>query len=444
MKFPLISDIASTSVECIDIKRSAEDALNMMLKCNHRNVIIIDGDDFRLLTVVDVLKIQKKYPRLDIQLSDLNLSKISRISKDKNILDTLDYLTDPIEYICVMNPDATLYGLVTHTDITSNIDPDTLMDNYKLSDFLKTSRRMKWVKKELATSALFEDMINEEFDNVLVVEDRKPVGILTTKDILRLIKNKNNLKLSVGEYMSTPVDSIHENSSVKEALAFVNKKHYKRVIVVNDEGSLSGVITQKELISLSYARWATLMKNHQAELREMNNILISKNKKYETMASTDPLTGLYNRFKFSELYFLEYTAMIQRDSDMSIILLDIDFFKRINDTYGHNIGDQVLIQVSHVLLKTLRSIDIVCRWGGEEFVVLLPAASVQNAVYLSEKLRVYIEELEIDIVGKITASFGVSQVREDDDIEDAIARADKALYIAKNSGKNRVEMEIGS
>ena len=101
-----------------------------------------------------------------------------------------------------------------------------------------------------------------------------------------------------------------------------------------------------------------------------------------------------------------------------------------------------MIQISHALLKTLRSIDIVCRWGGEEFVVLLPTASLDNAVYLAEKLRVYLEELEIDLVGKVTASFGVSQVREDDEMQDAIARADKALYLAKNSGKNCVRTEI--
>lgn len=242
--------------------------------------------------------------------------------------------------------------------------------------------------------------------------------------------------------MSTPVDTIHKDSSIKEALGFVNKKHCKRVIVVDDEGNLSGVITPKEFISLSYARWAVQMKDHHAELSEMNHILKNKNKEYETMASTDPLTGLYNRFKFSELYLSEYTAMIQRNNDMSIILLDIDFFKSVNDTYGHNIGDQVLIQVSHALLKTLRSIDIVCRWGGEEFVVLLPTASLQNAADLAEKLRVYIEELEIDVVGKLTASFGVSQVREDDEMQDVIARADKALYSAKNSGKNCIKTEV--
>ena len=442
MKFPLISDIASTSVVHIDIENTISEALDIMLEHNHRNVIVIDGDCFRILTIIDVMNIQKNSLNLDMPLSEFNLSKVPLIDKDKNVLDTLEYLNNHIEYICVINPDKTLYGLVTHTDITSNIDPDTLMDNYRLTDFLKLGRRMMWVKKDLITSVLFNDMINKSFDNTLVVENMKPIGILTTKDIVRLIKHENDLELPVSEYMSAPVDTIHKDSSIKEALEFVKKKHYKRVIVVDSEGTLSGIITQKELISLTYERWATLMKKYQSELSEINNILENKNREYETMASTDSLTGLYNRYKFSELYLSAYTAMIQRHNNMSIILLDLDFFKNINDSHGHNIGDQTLIQVSHALLKTLRSIDIVCRWGGEEFIVLLPTASLDNATILAEKLRTYIEEMEMDVVGKVTASFGVSQVVEGEEMQDAIDRADKALYLAKHSGRNCVKTEL--
>ncbi len=444
MKFPLISDIASTSVIHVDITSSIAEALDIMLEHHHRSVIVIDSDCFRILTVVDVLNIQENGSDLDMQLSELNLSKVPAITRDHNVLDTLEYLNNPIEYICVVNPDKTLYGLVTHTDITSNIDPDTLMDNYKLDDFLKLGRRMKWVKKDLITSDLLKDMIDESFDNALVVEDMKPIGILTTKDIVRLIKYKNDLALEVSEYMSTPVDTIYKNSSIKEALEFVKQKHYKRVIVVDEKGDLAGIITQKELISLTYTRWTTLMKEYQEELSEINNILENKNKKYMTMASTDPLTGLYNRYKFAELYLSAYTAMTQRDNKMSIILLDIDFFKRVNDTYGHNVGDRVLIQISQAVLKTLRSIDVICRWGGEEFIVLLPTASLENASILAEKLRTHIEELEIDVVGGVTASFGVSQVLEGDEMQDAIDRADKALYLAKNSGRNCVKRELDS
>jgi len=396
MKFPLISDIASTSVVSVDITSSVSDAISMMLEKDHRNIIVMDKDCFKILTVMDILNIQKNNLDLSVKLTEIHLETVPVIPKNKNVLDTMEYLNNSMEYICVINQDKTLYGIVTHTDITSNIDPETLMDNYRLQDFLKLNRRIKWIKKETLTVDLLGSMASDAFDNAVIVEDMKPIGILTTKDIMELIKNKNknNLNIAVSEYMSSPVDTINKNSSMKDALEFVKQKHYKRVVVVDDKGNLAGIVTQKELISITYSRWAILI------------------------------------------------AMTQRHNNMSMIILDIDFFKKVNDTYGHNIGDKVLVQVSHSLLKILRDIDIVCRWGGEEFLVLLPTANLENASVLAEKLRVYIENLNIDVVGKITASFGVSQVVEGDEMQDVIGRADEALYLAKNSGRNCVKTEL--
>ncbi|MDO8455128.1 MAG: diguanylate cyclase, partial [Sulfurimonas sp.] len=288
-------------------------------------------------------------------------------------------------------------------------------------------------------SDLISHMVDSGYDNVIVVDDLKPIGILTTKDIMRLIKTQKDLNVAVKLHMSKPVDSIGKSSSIKEALNFLKNKHYKRVVVVDNDGKLSGTISQKELISLTYSKWAVLMKEYQEELSEINVLLEDKNREYETIASIDSLTGLYNRYKFSKLYLSSFLAMRQRHNEMSLIMLDIDFFKKVNDTYGHNTGDKVLVQVSHALLKTLRNIDIVCRWGGEEFVVLLPAASLENAYSLAQNIKTYIEELEIDVVGHITASFGVAQVLESDDMQSVIDRADKALYLAKKSGRNCVK-----
>ena len=441
MKFPNISDIATTSVVSIDIKSTFNEAMTKMLENEHRNIIVIDINDFYIMSIIDVLNIQARNADTNIQLSDLQLLKIKTISKDKNILDTLEYLNNSIEYICVVNDDNSFYGLVTHTDITSNIDPDTLMDNYRLQDFLKLGRRMKWVGKHEKIESLLQDMVNNFYDNVVVVEGLKPIGIFTTKDIMRLIKNKTNLNVEIKEHMSSPVDSIHKNSSIREALTFIKDRHYKRVIVVDDEGSLSGIISQKELISLTYSKWAVLMKEYQDELSEINVMLQNKNVEYENIASTDKLTGLYNRHKFSQLYLSSYTSMIQRHNEMSLILLDIDNFKKVNDVHGHNAGDKTLVQVSHTLLKTLRNIDVVCRWGGEEFLVMLPTADLEHAKAIAQKLKIAIEELSIDVVGQVTASFGVSQVREGEEMQEAIDRADKALYLAKDSGRNCVKCE---
>ena len=442
MKFPLVKDIASTSIILISIKCSVKEALDLMLQENHRNAIVVDGDNFRILTVIDILNLRRDKQTIDTKLINLNLSKIPTINKHKNVLDTIEYLNNAVEHICVLNEDSTLYGLITHTDIISNIDPDTLMDNYRLSSFLKYGRRMKLVSKETQTFKLLEEMINETNDNVIIVEDLKPIGVLTTKDIMKIVNNDSDLSLAVEKYMSSPVDTISKNSSIKEALTFLRKKHYKRVIVVENNGNIYGVVSQKELISLSYSRWTHLMKEHQEELNEINTILKNKNKEFETLASTDSLTGLYNRYKFSELYVSSYTAMVQRHNKMSLILLDIDFFKKVNDTFGHNRGDQVLIQISHTLLRTLRNIDIICRWGGEEFIALLPTAPLDIAETIAQKIRKNIELLDIDVVGKVTASFGISEIKEGESMEEAVDRADKSLYLAKESGRNCVKTEL--
>ena len=441
MKFPLISDIASQSVVTIDISASIGEALDLMLRKNHRNIIVIDGFTFKILTIMDILNIKTEGLSLDASLMSLSLSEVPTITKEKNVLDTLEYLQNSIEHICVVNPDNTLFGLVTHTDISSNIDPDTLMDNYRLKDLLKLGRRMKWVGPKEVTSSLLEHMMNGIFDNVVVVENMIPIGILTTKDVMRLIKNDEDLEREVECFMTSPVETITREASIKEALEFIKDKHFRRVVVVDKENKLSGIIAQKELISLTYSKWAMLMKDYQQELTELNKILESKNKEYQTKASTDALTGLYNRHKFAELYLSSYTSMVQRDNKMSFILLDIDFFKKVNDTYGHNVGDQVLIQLSHILQRTLRNIDIICRWGGEEFVILLPTADLTTGMNIAQKLRTNIENMNIDTVGKITASFGISEVQTGDTMEDSVSRADKALYLAKKSGRNCIKTQ---
>lgn len=442
MRFPNVGDIATTSVVSTDINSTFDETMNKMLNNEHRNIIVTDNNDFYIMSIIDILNVQAKEIDANTTLSELNLLKIPVINREKNILDTLEYLNNSTEHICVINDDDTLYGLVTHTDITSNIDPATLMDNYRLQDFLKLGRRMKWVNRDEKISHLLKDMVKNFYDNVIIVEDLKPIGIFTTKDIMKLIKNKANLDVDIEQHMSSPVDSINKNSSIREALSFIKDRHYKRVIVVDDNGLLSGIITQKELISLTYSNWAALMKEYQDELSEINLKLQNKNIEYENIASTDALTGLYNRHKFSQLYLSSYTSMVQRHNNMSLILLDIDYFKKVNDVYGHNAGDKTLVQVSHTLLKILRNIDVVCRWGGEEFLIMLPTADIQQAVLIAEKLRKAIEDLSIDVVGDITASFGVSQVREGEDMQDVIGRADKALYLAKDFGRNCVKSEV--
>lgn len=198
------------------------------------------------------------------------------------------------------------------------------------------------------------------------------------------------------------------------------------------------MITQKELISLAYSRWAMLTKEYQEELSKINAALIKKNEQIEHLASQDPLTNLYNRYKFSKLFDLSHRAMVEREGVMALVMVDVDFFKKINDTYGHGVGDRVLVAIAELFMSHLREEDIICRWGGEEFVLLLPSANLHNALALAEKLRVQIQKMEIEPVNTISASFGVTQLRAEDNLKSVVDRADAALYRAKSAGRNCV------
>ncbi|MCK5111181.1 MAG: diguanylate cyclase [Arcobacteraceae bacterium] len=442
MKFPLIYEIATKNAVKIDISSTLNEAIDLMYRYNHRNVIVVDKNKFFILTANDILKLKLKGYDFSIEISNIKLEILPTISKDANILDTMPFLEDSIEHICVVDDDGSLFGILTYTDIISHIDPESLMENYRLADLMNMNKNIQKISKDTSTTDALRNMADNDFDCVVVLKKDLPIGILTTKDIMDLIKRGPDLNLPVSDYMSSPVESLDENSTIKEAINFMKEKHFKRIIITNKNGEFTGLILQKELISLSYSRWAILMKQYSTELNEINTVLEQKNKRFEKMAFTDQLTGLYNRYKFTELFVSEYHTMAQRDNKMSLIMLDIDFFKKINDKYGHNIGDRVLLQMSNILLRHLRNVDIVGRWGGEEFLILLPTATLENATTLADKLRIAIQDFDMDEHLKVTASFGVTEVKIGDDIKSAVKRADDALYEAKNSGRNCVKAKV--
>ena len=160
-------------------------------------------------------------------------------------------------------------------------------------------------------------------------------------------------------------------------------------------------------------------------------------------ATTDSLTGLYNR-RWFDRRFLESMENFKRyGMKFSVILLDIDNFKKINDKYGHSIGDEILREVALKINSTCRVTDLCARWGGEEFIILLTNAEISGAVEKAENLRKLISEGEYPNSIHLTCSFGVSEFLKDDQSQlDLVNRADKALYKAKESGRDRVESII--
>ena len=167
-------------------------------------------------------------------------------------------------------------------------------------------------------------------------------------------------------------------------------------------------------------------------LHRMNKVLAQ-------VAVTDQLTGLGNRQKLDATLAQEIQRAGRGDTAFSVILLDVDHFKQINDTYGHQVGDEVLVQVATLLRHNTRNIDVVGRWGGEEFLIVCPLTGQEGAVTLAENLRLALIQHTFPVATHCSASFGVATCHPGEAGKDLIARADAALYRAKQSGRNRVE-----
>jgi diguanylate cyclase (GGDEF)-like protein len=173
---------------------------------------------------------------------------------------------------------------------------------------------------------------------------------------------------------------------------------------------------------------------------EAQEQLVEKNRQLEIVSISDRLTGLYNRLRLDQVLEEEQARSDRTGAALSVILMVLDHFKLVNDTHGHQVGDQVLVAVARLLRSGSREIDIVGRWGGEEFLVVCRDTALDGAVVLAEKLRGLIAQHPFARVGHKTGSFGVASRRQQESSDALISRVDAALYDAKNAGRNRVEV----
>ena len=188
-------------------------------------------------------------------------------------------------------------------------------------------------------------------------------------------------------------------------------------------------------------RTALELQQARAEAEAANQALLAANRKLVLLATTDGLTGLWNRRELDERVRREIYRADRYGADLSLVLFDIDHFKDVNDRFGHLAGDQVLVELGRRVEAQLRSCDGVGRWGGEEFLVLMPNSRAEEARQMAERLRQRVEAEPFAVVGRVTISSGVVQRQPWESAEAWFHRLDQVLYRAKERGRNRVELE---
>jgi diguanylate cyclase (GGDEF)-like protein/PAS domain S-box-containing protein len=192
---------------------------------------------------------------------------------------------------------------------------------------------------------------------------------------------------------------------------------------------------QNRLLRQDNVSLESLIRERTAELEALNAKLNDRVREVSDLARTDKLTQLHNRYSFESELEREMARALRYNSPMSITLFDIDYFKAINDNYGHSTGDTVLAYIGEAVHSCIRKSDLAARWGGDEFAIIYPEAGLTDALSITEKLLTCIQKIAIDEIGSLSGSFGVTQLVPGESRDTLIRRADKALYKAKQEGR---------
>ncbi|MED3320263.1 GGDEF domain-containing protein [Bacillus thuringiensis] len=204
----------------------------------------------------------------------------------------------------------------------------------------------------------------------------------------------------------------------------------RRIKMSNYEGAVSTFLLRATPLPEDLSRFIVKC----TEITELDEIY----QEQERLAMVDSLTEIYNRLKFQQILEVEWEKVIRSDEKIAIILFDIDNFKTVNDTYGHDFGDLALIQLAELMKSKVEQQHVFARWGGEEFIILVTNTVEKEAFQVAESLRFFIETKQFTGISKLTASFGVALYEQGTTREELMQRADIALYEAKKNGKNQV------
>ncbi len=326
----------------------------------------------------------------------------------------------------------------------NNQDNLTVFINYRVLDYdgifigvvgiglavEKVKERILAYQKQFGRSIIFMDSKGE----VMLNSDLQAEAKDRSSTLFELIKSESFLN------KINAVDSISLEYELDNYPVFFNVRYIEEfdwyLVVIQSELEGQDKLTRALVLNLLFCAVVVavvlLITNRTLSLYQLD---------IEEMATTDKLTGLYNRQAFDMLFDSLVLDLKRVPDELSLLLLDIDHFKKINDSHGHLAGDAVLVHIAGLIKSRLRETDIKCRWGGEEFMVLLKGCDLKTAMNMAEELRLGILNHPLLLDGKnlaVTVSVGVTVFQQKDNRDEIIRRADRALYTAKSNGRNQV------
>ncbi len=294
--------------------------------------------------------------------------------------------------------------------------------------------------------------MSESMQSAFVVcEAGVPVGLITERDVIvvlaRIFEGVDHAGTCAGDVMTAPVHTLIESAPMGEVVRIMKERGFRRVPIVDDENRLAGILNITELQSATNAALEKRGRDLEDAVLARTTELQAANARLEELTRQDGLTGLLNRRAMTERIDELHAIARRHGHPYAVILLDIDHFKLYNDTQGHPAGDGVIRRVGNCFRDAIRTSDSVYRYGGEEFLILLPETEASGAALVTERIRSAIAARAIahpasPTSAHVTVSLGYTDVATRETAEkiswqDVVQRADEALYRSKQAGRNR-------
>ncbi|KLE07129.1 diguanylate cyclase [Aliarcobacter butzleri] len=378
-------------------------------------------------------------------INNVGITYAKDVDKSKNVV-AIDVLTDDFATLYKKHINKDFVNVVIFQEnglvlSSSNKDNSLFEKFFEKNKNINDYKELKVVdinKKEYITKIVQLDTLNKQEYIVIFADYEKitePYLAQTFKLLLTFIIIAF-LMFPIMIYLSGIIIKPIYNL-VKQSIKIKNRKY-------NDVSQIESPILEIALLSASFENMAQSINGYQNSLEEKvkqrTEELLVKNAELLRLSITDNLTKLYNRVKLDKSLQEEMNRSLRYNTNFSIILLDIDYFKKVNDNFGHQVGDEVLIESAQVLSKNIRNVDILGRWGGEEFLVICPETKIEDAIKVASHINAAIKLHKFTTYpNTVTMSLGVASFNKDiKNVDDIILNADKALYQAKEEGRDRV------
>ena len=324
------------------------------------------------------------------------------------------------------------------------------IDLYQLvGSIIKAMEPIILKKKLMELNLSLESKIEQEINKIKSILDAQDnIIIVTNKEEITNVNKKFLDFFGINDFNEFIKSKKNIFDFFKEEFGFISKeqinkqeswiKYIKELHEIDRIVKIKDSLDEEKIFAINVDYYENKEDYYVFSLTDITK-LKEKSNLFEYQASHDKLTGLFNRNKFDEVYSKELKRSKRYNNELSMIIFDIDDFKMVNDNYGHQIGDDVLKEIAKIIQNGVREQDINVRWGGEEFLILLPQTNLEGAVIVASKISIAIKEhLFSNKDLRITASFGVSQLLSEDTETTFISRGDNLLYEAKKTGKDKV------